>query len=260
MTGGLLGLLMATAGAVMAVLAVWAVADRWRFPDALPGQWTLGTITRASATLGRPLTTTLLAGVASTLLALVLVVGCLEHEIRARTAATRRVLALVHLPLLVPQIGFLFGVQVILLLGRLDGTWTALVGMHLLFVLPYAFLSLREPYLALDPRYELQGRCLGRSAAFVFVRVKLPMLLRPLLAAATVAFAVSIGQYLPTLFAGAGRLTTLTTDAVALASGADRRIGAVYAFVQALLPMAGFTLALLVPRFLYRDRRGMTVA
>jgi putative thiamine transport system permease protein len=159
----------------------------------------------------------------------------------------------------VPQIGFLFGVQVILLLGRLDGTWIALVGMHLLFVLPYVFLSLREPYLALDPRYDLQGRCLGRSAAFVFVRVKLPMLLRPLLAAAAVAFAVSVGQYLPTLFAGAGRLTTLTTEAVALASGADRRIGAVYACVQALLPMAGFTLALLVPRFLYRDRRGMVV-
>jgi putative thiamine transport system permease protein len=210
-TGGLLGLLVAAAVAVMAVLAVWAVADRWRFPDALPGRWTLDTLARASATLGRPLVTTLLAGTAATLLALVLVVGCLEYEVRARTAATRRALAVVYLPLLVPQIGFLFGVQVILLLGRLDGTWTALVGMHLLFVLPYVFLSLREPYLALDPRYELQGRCLGRSGAFVFVRVKLPMLLRPLLAAAAVAFAVSVGQYLPTLFAGAGRLTTLNT-------------------------------------------------
>jgi putative thiamine transport system permease protein len=93
----------------------------------------------------------------------------------------------------------------------------------------------------------------------VFARVKLPMLLRPLLRCRG-GFAVSVGQYLPTLFAGAGRLTTLTTEAVALASGADRRIGAVYAFVQALLPMAGFTLALLVPRLLYRDRRGMVVA
>jgi putative thiamine transport system permease protein len=148
---------------------------------------------------------------------------------------------------------------VILLLVRGDGSWPALVAVHLLFVLPYVFLSLRDPYLALDPRLELQARCLGLSPLRAFLRVKLPLLLRPLMAAAAVGFAVSVGQYLPTLFAGAGRLTTLTTEAVALASGADRRIGAVYAFVQALLPMAGFTLALAVPRLAYRNRRGMAV-
>jgi putative thiamine transport system permease protein len=257
LTGTLLGLLVAAAVAVLAVLALWAFADRWRFPDALPQAWTLGTLARAAPTLGRPLATTLLAGGAATLLALALVVGCLEHE--ARTGAARRALAIVYLPLLVPQIGFLFGVQVILLLVRGDGSWPALVAVHLLFVLPYVFLSLRDPYLALDPRLDLQARCLGLSPLRAFLRVKLPLLLRPLLAAAAVGFAVSVGQYLPTLFAGAGRLTTLTTEAVALASGADRRTGAVYAFVQALLPMAGFTLALAVPRLAYRNRRGMAV-
>lgn len=258
-TGAALGLLVLAACTVMAVLAIWALADRWRFPDALPGSWTLSTLKRAGALLGGPLLTTLGAGAAATVIALVLVIGCVEHEARLRARATRRALAIVYLPLLVPQIAFLFGVQVILLLGRLDGTWPALIAAHLLFVLPYVFLSLREPYLALDPRYEVQGWCLGRSRLFIFVRVKLPMLLRPILAAAAVGFAVSVGQYLPTLFAGAGRLTTLTTEAVALASGADRRIGAVYAFVQAALPMAGFTLALLVPRLVYRNRRGMIV-
>lgn len=258
-TGAALALLVLAAGAVMAVLAIWAFAERWRFPDPLPGSWTLATTERAAATLGRPLATTLIAGATATLLALALVIGCLEHEIRTRTRATRRALAIVYLPLLVPQIGFLFGVQVILLLVRLDGTWPALIAAHLLFVLPYVFLSLREPYLALDPRYEIQGRCLGRSRRFIFARIKLPMLLRPIMAAAAVGFAVSVGQYLATLFAGGGRLTTLTTEAVALASGADRRIGAVYAFIQAALPMAGFSLALLVPQLVYRNRRGMVV-
>lgn len=129
----------------------------------------------------------------------------------------------------------------------------------MLFVLPYIFLSLRAPYLALDSRYELQGWCLGRGRLAVFLQVKLPLLLRPILTATAVGFAVSIGQYLPTVFAGAGRLTTVTTEAIALASGADRRIGAFYAFVQAVLPMAAFTLALLVPRRIYSDRRGMGV-
>jgi putative thiamine transport system permease protein len=259
-TGLATGVLMFAALATIAALGMWAFADRWRFPDALPASWTLRTVERASSSLGDPLLTTLIAALAATLIALVLVLGCLEHGAARRIQVTRRALAVIYLPLLVPQIGFLFGVQILLLLTGLDGTWPALVAAHLLFVLPYVFLSLSEPYRALDPRYAQTAACLGRSRLFVFAAIKLPMLLRPILAAAAVGFAVSVGQYLPTIFAGAGRLTTLTTEAIALASGADQRVAAVYAFIQATLPMCGFMLALLVPRFLYRHRRGMHVA
>jgi putative thiamine transport system permease protein len=44
-----------------------------------------------------------------------------------------------------------------------------------------------------------------------------------LLAALAVGFAVSVAQYLPTLFVGAGRFNTVTTEAVTLASGGQRR-------------------------------------
>jgi putative thiamine transport system permease protein len=54
-----------------------------------------------------------------------------------------------------------------------------------------------------------------------FWRVKLPMLTRPLLMALAVGFSVSIAQYLPTLWLGAGRTPTLTSEAVALSSGGD---------------------------------------
>ena len=65
----------------------------------------------------------------------------------------RGALTLVYLPLLVPQIGFLFGVQLLLVRVGLDGTWLAVVWAHLLFVLPYVFLTLADPYRSLDPRY-----------------------------------------------------------------------------------------------------------
>jgi len=89
----------------------------------------------------------------------------------------------------------------------------------------------------------------------VFWQVKLPMLLRPVLFALAVGFAVSVAQYLPTLFAGGGRFPTLTTEAVGLAAGADRRIVGVYAFLQALLPLLVFAAALAVPRLLRRPQR-----
>jgi putative thiamine transport system permease protein len=83
------------------------------------------------------------------------------------------------------------------------------------------------------------------------------MLLRPILTAAAVGFAVSVGQYLPTLLIGGGRVTTLTTEAVALASGNDRRRIGLTALMQTATVILPFALALLVPRLVFRNRRGL---
>jgi putative thiamine transport system permease protein len=128
---------------------------------------------------------------------------------------------------------------------------------HLVFVLPYVFLSLADPWRAYDARYTRSALALGSAPWRVFVRVKLPLLLRPLLIACAVAFAVSVGQYLPTLFAGSGRVATLTTEAVTLASGADRRVIGTWAILQAALPWLGYVVAALLPAALYAGRKGM---
>src|SRR4029077_4681362 len=112
---------------------------------------------------------------------------------------------------------------------------------------PYLFLSLSDPWRALDPRYARSAAGLGASPARVFFRVKLPLLMKPILVACAVAFAVSVGQYLPTLFAGNGRVATLTTEAVTPASGADRRVIGAYALAQALLPMLAWLAAAALP-------------
>ena len=67
------------------------------------------------------------------------------------------------------------------------------------------------------------ARCLGESPRVVW-RIKLVMLRRPLLIALAVGFAVSVAQYLPTLFAGGGRFATLTTETLGLSAGGDRRV------------------------------------
>ena len=64
-----------------------------------------------------------------------------------------------------------------------------------------------------------------------------------------------MAQYLPTLFAGAGRVATLTTEAVTLSSGADRRVIGTWAVLQALLPLLAYALASGVPRLLQRQRQ-----
>jgi putative thiamine transport system permease protein len=243
LAGGAMAALLALAVAGLLGMGLWSVAARWPFPATLPTAWTLDNWRRGLAGLAWPLSTTLLAGALSALLALALALGCLENEQRRRMAAPTRSLWLLYLPLLVPQVSFLFGLQIVLVSLGLDGGWAALVWSHLLFVLPYVFLTLADPFRALDERYARGAACLGAGPARIFWRIKLPLLRRPLLAALAVGFAVSVGLYLPTLYAGAGRFATLATEAVAMSAGADRRLIGVETFVQSLLPVAGFALA-----------------
>ena len=83
------------------------------------------------------------------------------------------------------------------------------------------------------------------------------MLLRPILTAAAVGFSVSVGQYLATLLIGGGRVATLTTEAVALASGGDRRAIGVYGLMQTGAALILFALALIVPAIVWRNRKGL---
>ncbi|MEP4377779.1 MAG: ABC transporter permease subunit [Alphaproteobacteria bacterium] len=243
----------------LASMALWSIAGRWRFPDPLPSQLSLNAWTANADRLATATVNTATIGVAAALVGLALTVGCLENEARFGKRATNKALFLLYVPLLVPQIAFLFGTQILLVMSDLDGAWVAVAWAHLVFVLPYVFLSLADPYRAWDERYARAALCLGASPLRVFCRVKLPMLLRPILVATAVGFTVSIGQYLPTLFAGAGRLDTLTTEAVSLASGADRRAIGAYALLQMLLPFIAFGVAAAAPAWLFRDRRGLRV-
>jgi len=75
--------------------------------------------------------------------------------------------------------------------------------------------------------------------------------------ALAIGFAVSVGQYLPTIFAGGGRFSTLTVEAVTLSSGSDPRVTGIYALVQAGLPLLVYMLAIAYPAWRYRHRKGM---
>ena len=246
--------IVALAAAGLLGLALWSVTRRWRYPDVLPSAFSLETWARQAPEVAAIAGTTLATGLAAAAIALVLVLGCLENEQRRGLSLTNRALWLLYTPLLVPQVAFLFGTQVLAIQVGIDATWLALVWSHLLFVLPYVFLTLGDSYRALDERYARTALCLGARPNRVFWQVKLPMLLRPVLFALAVGFAVSVTQYLPTLFAGGGRFVTLTTEAVGLAAGGDRRVIGVYAFLQALLPLLGFAAALALPQLLLGPR------
>ncbi|WP_343214116.1 ABC transporter permease [Ensifer oleiphilus] len=260
------GLLRLAAASVMAVsaafifiglglLALWSVAGLWPFPDRLPTSLTFRTWDRALGALAGPLATTIAIALLSSLVALAIAIGLLSRS--AHRSADRWLP--VFLPLLVPEITFVFGLQILAAMVGLSPSIATVAALHLIFVLPYVLLSLGPPWRALDRRYEQIASGLGKSPLAILLTIRLPMLLRACLTAFAVGFAVSVSLYLPTVLIGAGRVTTITTEAVALSSGGDRRVIGVYALLQALLPFLGFLVASLVPQLLFRHRRAMRI-
>ena len=236
-----------TGYAVVAVLLLWSLAQTWFFPALLPDSVSLQTWQQADWT---PFWTTLWLGLAVSMLCLPVVLLWLEW-------GPKRLNAMLYLPLILPALPLVAGQYATLLHWQLDGTALALVWSHLLWVLPYMVLTLVGPYRAFDARLMVTARALGQSPWRACLWVKWPLLVRPILATLAVGFAVSVAQYLPTLFAGGGRFVTVTTEAVALSAGGNRRVLAVQALLQIALPLAAFGLTAMAAYGLGRHRKGL---
>lgn len=253
--------LLAAAIAGLVVLAfsslvLWSIAASWRFPEIWPQSFTLE-VWRRELAIGLPIVCrTLLLGAGVAGAALVITILCLENEVR-RGVPPASTLNLIYIPLLVPQIAFLTGTASLMIALHLDGNGFGVGLAHLVFVLPYVFMSLSAPWRAYDPRYRATALLLGASPWRAFWAVRLPMLARAILIAGALGFAISVSQYLATLLIGGGRFATVTTEAVGLAAGADRRVIGVFALMQAMLPFLGFAVALVAPALLFRNRRAL---
>lgn len=238
-------------------LMIWSFAGFWAFPDSLPETLSLRNWSRHAHSIGELTAETYIIATTATIGALILTIGCLEAEYRFGTRLSSRSLWLLYLPLLIPQVAFLPGLQILMLSVGLTHGRYAVIFAHMVFVLPYVFLSLGDPFRAWERRYGTVGLALGSHPNGVLWRIRIPMLLTPILTAAAVGFSVSVGQYLPTLLIGGGSVATLTTETVALSSGGDRRAIGVYAIAQTIAALMPFTLALILPRFVWYHRQGL---
>ncbi|WP_369921767.1 ABC transporter permease [Marinomonas polaris] len=245
---GLLALL--NAFVALALLPIWSLARRWRFPDALPSQWTWDNIDRATPLLIELTSNTLAIALIATLLACVISLVMLETKRRSHFTdyGKQHVFDwLIYVPILLPQIGFLFGLHVLLIYLNLNGDLCAIIALHLMYVLPYVYLTLKGPYLAYEEEYLLQANRLNHRPWRNYVLVKIAMLKPAIFTAFAIGFSVSIAQYLPTLIAGEGRYSTLTTEAVAQAASGDRKQVGSMAMLQAFFPIMVFWLAQFIP-------------
>ncbi len=261
------GLILGSTLLSIASLLVWSFSRQWRFPDFLPNLWSMKYWHKSWQQLLEPLMNTTVIGLSSALIGVLLTVILLHWQSQQQSAAPRRCarssslqgnwLWIVYVPILVPQVSFLFGIQVLMINLDLDASLWGVIWVHSLFVLPYCYLTLSKVFLQYDDRYFQQGCLLSGSKWRGLLRVKLPMLLKPIAFSFSVGFAVSVTQYLPTLYIGAGRINTITLESVALASGSDDRISAVFALWQFALPLLVYVIGINLPKIIYYHRKGL---
>lgn len=251
------GTVVVVLAAAILSLAVWSFAGAWAFPDAWPAAGSLTAWRRVGPALLPALAETVAIGLLASLAAAAVLVVWLYAETRDGRRPAGPWSLVLFLPLLVPDVAYLFGLDVLAAAAGLEPGRALVLAGHLLYVLPYVYLSLSGPWLAFDPRWTTVAATLGAGPWRSLWAVRLPMLAVPLATAVSIGFAVSVALYLPTVVLGAGRVATVTTETVALAAGADRRTAGAAALVQSLLPFLGFAIVAVAVRV--RGRAGSGV-
>jgi putative spermidine/putrescine transport system permease protein len=206
---------LALAGALVlpfVPLAIWSVAQGWRFPDLLPQDWSVKAWTYAlsdSAGVLDSFALTSFIALATTALAALIGVPAGRalglYRFRGKGLVTLLLLA----PAILPGLAVVFGLHGIFLRAGLTGTVTGVILAHLIPVLPYMTLVMAAVFARFDPAFEDQARSLGATPLQVFRHVTLPAILPGLLTGALFAFLVSWSQYMLTLAIGGGRVQTL---------------------------------------------------
>ncbi|MGN9821393.1 ABC transporter permease [Streptomyces sp. SD11] len=158
----------------------------------------------AAATSGdslQALTTSLVTALCASLLALALGTWAALAAASLRKPGKRLLDALFMLPVAVPSV--VVGLAVLVAFSKppllLNGTRWIVILAHTVLVTAFAYQSVAAAIRRLDPMYEQAAASLGAHPAHVLWRIKLPLLLPSLTAAAGLCFALSMGELSATM-------------------------------------------------------------
>ncbi|MGP3686288.1 ABC transporter permease [Streptomyces sp. IBSNAI002] len=147
------------------------------------------------------LTTSLVTAVAASLLALTVGTWAALAGSALGKRGKRSLDALFMLPVAVPSV--VVGLAVLVAFSRppllLNGTGSIVILAHTILVTAFAYQSVSAAIVRLDPAYEQAAASLGARPGYVLWRVRIPLLLPSLTAAAGLCFALSMGELSATM-------------------------------------------------------------
>ncbi|MFB7007946.1 MULTISPECIES: ABC transporter permease [unclassified Streptomyces] len=184
------------------LLVILAASFTTNWSGAFPSGPTTGHY--AAATGGdslQALTTSLITAVSASLLALTVGSWAALAAASLRSRGRRFLDALFMLPVAVPSV--VVGLAVLVAFSKppmlLNGTRWIVILAHTILVTAFAYSSVSAAIVRLDPMYEQAAASLGARPSYVLWRIKLPLLMPSLTAAAGLCFALSMGELSATM-------------------------------------------------------------
>ena len=144
---------------------------------------------------------------------------------------------IIFIPLFIPQISFLIGLQSFIILFNFDSFLIPLIIIQLFYVIPYSFIILAPSLREINKDIIRVAASLGKNRFHRLVQIKLPIIMSSFLTSFAIGMLVSFSLYIPVYFIGAGRVTTLTVEALNLALSGSRQDLGVATFFQIIIPI-----------------------
>lgn len=241
---GLVVLLLGWFALPLLPLALWAFADQWSYPAAVPTEWGTEGLNSAIAAGGiAAFGRSALLGVAVAAIATLIGAVAARALVAGWAPFPRLVTVLLFAPVAIPPFASILGTNVILLRAQVPSL-LALVMVLVVVALPYTTFTLRAAYAAHDVRYEEEARTLGASQAQVLWRIQIPLMAPALARAAFLAFLVGWSDYIVTLIVGGGQLVTVPIITASLAAGVGNDSVVAVLSLAALIPPVALLIVL----------------
>lgn len=244
------------------LIALWAFADRWAWPDLLPESFSLRGFEEVfSGRMGTGLPMILQSiGIAfatailSTAIAALAARAMAHYEWRGKTLFSFSVI----LPFIIPTTVFAMGVQVLFIHAGIARTVFGVVLSHTIVALPYAIIIMSEVTKAAGTRLEDAARSLGAGTLSTTLHVIIPSILPGILSSLSMCYIMSFSQYFLTLLIGGGAVRTFAVVLFPYLSSGDRTIAGAYGIAFIVITLAVFLVfELLLRRFGLKEERNL---
>jgi len=234
-------------------LALWAVAERWYWPNTLPSQYGFEFWGRVFSERGRAWESLGLSiFIAILTVGVSLLISCPAGYALARLSVPFRGLFMLAflLPQAFPNLPVYINIAQIFYRTGLNGTVMGVVLVHSLHGLVLSVWIAAAAFAAVDRSLAEAARNLGASQARTFFTVDLPLALPGIMAAAVFVFLDSLDEFTGTYFVGVPDVITLPLLMFNASMGGNYQIAAITALIL-LIPSVGFMLV--IERFLKAD-------
>ncbi|RUO54539.1 hypothetical protein CWI69_03785 [Pseudidiomarina halophila] len=233
------GIFVVVSCMALVALVALSLGRGWFYPQVLPQVWNFEHWLERSGDALTLATTTLGLALATATLATLMIVWLREWQ---RYRSYELADAWLLLALFVPQLSLVVAWLASDWSTFMSSTYISVLVAHVWFSFAYGYLVYAPAERAVTQIHLSVGRSLGYRYWHSWWWFKRPLLHSALAHCFMVTFLVSVAQYVPTLLLSAGRLPTLTTELVAVSSGGEWQLPALYATLLWLIAFSALML------------------